>query len=283
MEKKAHLAESIWKHVWLWSAFNRFTVRLTDSAGRSTPSIEWEERHLPLGSISLVNAFAAEWSRIEKQRWSVSICWIFVSLSMSTPISLSTIQANSLTVLCKVCSDALVLVDEITLEWFRLTNLIGHLFCSANRPTIRRITDSVKMVSVHFWLISCFFFFLAESLRKSATFTSSNYNQPLPISRSFEWDLYWKCVRFDCLTAQFTIDHRCWSDWIGSEPRRWFRNQIFTIPIRSDHRSVLSNPHSHSIPTAIDWNGHIDLQRKDQSKSPCYFPSVMSRVNSPCR
>lgn len=153
--KQSWSSESIWKHVWLdVERFQLLHLHLTDSG------IDWEERHLPLGSISLANAFAVEWSevRAEKQRCSVSICRIFVPLFMSTPISLSTIQANSLVTLCKVCSDALVLVDEITLEWFRLTNLIGHLFCSANRPTIRRITDSVKMVSVRFWLLSnlCF-------------------------------------------------------------------------------------------------------------------------------
>jgi hypothetical protein len=81
----------------------------------------------------------------------IDICRIFIPVFtlMSNPISLSTIQANYLTALCEVCSDALVLVDDITLEWFRLTNLIGQLFCSADRPTIRRITDSVKRLSVH--------------------------------------------------------------------------------------------------------------------------------------
>ncbi|CAF4561602.1 unnamed protein product [Rotaria sp. Silwood2] len=60
---------------------------------------------------------------------------------MSTSISLSTIQTNHINSLCKVCSNALVLVDTITLEWFRVTNIIGHLFCSRNRPTIKNIND----------------------------------------------------------------------------------------------------------------------------------------------
>ncbi|CAF1046644.1 unnamed protein product [Rotaria sp. Silwood1] len=61
---------------------------------------------------------------------------------MSNPVSLSTIQTNHIKSLCKVCSNALVLVDTITLEWFRVTNIIGHLFCSINRPTIKQINDS---------------------------------------------------------------------------------------------------------------------------------------------
>lgn len=63
---------------------------------------------------------------------------------MSNSISLSTIQATQITSLCKVCSNALVLVDTITFEWFRITNIIGHLFCSTNRPTIKRLNDSVN-------------------------------------------------------------------------------------------------------------------------------------------
>jgi hypothetical protein len=63
---------------------------------------------------------------------------------MSTSISLSTIQTKYINSLCKICSNALVLVDTITLEWFRLTNIIGHLFCSKNRPTIKKIDDSVN-------------------------------------------------------------------------------------------------------------------------------------------
>ncbi|CAF4199446.1 unnamed protein product, partial [Rotaria sordida] len=35
---------------------------------------------------------------------------------MSTSISLSTIQTNHINSLCKLCSNALVLVDTITLE-----------------------------------------------------------------------------------------------------------------------------------------------------------------------
>ncbi|CAF1342799.1 unnamed protein product [Rotaria sordida] len=61
---------------------------------------------------------------------------------MSTSISLSTIQTNHINSLCKLCSNALVLVDTITLEWFRVTNIIGQLFCSINRPTIKQINDS---------------------------------------------------------------------------------------------------------------------------------------------
>ncbi|CAF3590592.1 unnamed protein product [Rotaria socialis] len=60
---------------------------------------------------------------------------------MSTSISLSTIKAYHIAALCKLCSDALVLVDNITLEWLRITNIIGHLFCSVNRPTIKLIND----------------------------------------------------------------------------------------------------------------------------------------------
>jgi hypothetical protein len=63
---------------------------------------------------------------------------------MSTSISLSTIQLNHITSLTKLCSNALVLVDTITFEWFRVTNIIGHLFCSIDHPTIKRINDPVN-------------------------------------------------------------------------------------------------------------------------------------------
>ena len=66
------------------------------------------------------------------------------SSTMSSPISLSTIQTNHISTLCKLCSNALVLVDNITFEWFRMSNIIGHLFCSNNRPTIKRLTDPVN-------------------------------------------------------------------------------------------------------------------------------------------
>ncbi len=64
---------------------------------------------------------------------------------MSSSISLSTIQTNHIISLCKLCSNALVLVDTITFEWFRITNIIGHLFCSINRPTIKRLNDPVNI------------------------------------------------------------------------------------------------------------------------------------------
>ncbi|CAF3755868.1 unnamed protein product [Adineta steineri] len=60
---------------------------------------------------------------------------------MSTSISLSSIQSQHINSLTKFCSNALVLVDTITFEWFRVTNLIGHLFCSIDHPTIKRIND----------------------------------------------------------------------------------------------------------------------------------------------
>jgi hypothetical protein len=63
---------------------------------------------------------------------------------MSSSISLSTIQIDHIISLCKLCSNALVLVDTITFEWFRITNIIGHLFCSVNRPTIKRLDDQVN-------------------------------------------------------------------------------------------------------------------------------------------
>jgi len=63
---------------------------------------------------------------------------------MSSSISLSTIQTDNIISLCKLCSNALVLVDTITFEWFRITNIIGHLFCSVNRPTIKRLDDQVN-------------------------------------------------------------------------------------------------------------------------------------------
>ncbi|UJR13811.1 hypothetical protein I4U23_000822 [Adineta vaga] len=59
----------------------------------------------------------------------------------STSISLSSIQLNQITSLTKLCSNALVLVDQITFEWFHMTNLIGHLFCSIDHPTIKLIND----------------------------------------------------------------------------------------------------------------------------------------------
>ncbi len=67
-----------------------------------------------------------------------------IHLPMSSSISLSTIQTNHILSLCKLCSNALVLVDTITFEWLRITNIIGHLFCSNNRPTIKRLNDPVK-------------------------------------------------------------------------------------------------------------------------------------------
>jgi hypothetical protein len=78
---------------------------------------------------------------------------------MSNSISLSTIQTNHITSLCKLCSNALVLVDTITFEWFRITNIIGHLFCSVNRPTVKRLTDPVKNSKIsNFNFFSSFFF-----------------------------------------------------------------------------------------------------------------------------
>ncbi|CAF0775275.1 unnamed protein product [Adineta ricciae] len=59
----------------------------------------------------------------------------------STLIQLASIQSNQITSLTKLCSNALVLVDQITFEWFRMINLIGHLFCSLDHPTIKRIND----------------------------------------------------------------------------------------------------------------------------------------------
>lgn len=93
---------------------------------------------------------------------------------MSSSISLSTIQTNHISTLCKLCSNALVLIDNITFEWFRMSNIIGHLFCSTNRPTIKRLTDPVsdfssssqshlidflfhrivsKIITIHIWLL----------------------------------------------------------------------------------------------------------------------------------
>ena len=62
----------------------------------------------------------------------------------STLIQLASIQSNQITSLTKLCSNALVLVDQITFEWFRMINLIGHLFCSLDHPTIKRINDEVN-------------------------------------------------------------------------------------------------------------------------------------------
>jgi hypothetical protein len=86
---------------------------------------------------------------------------------MSSSISLSTIQTNHILSLCKLCSNALVLVDTITFEWLRITNIIGHLFCSNNRPTIKRLNDPVKNSQNSILLIISFVFFvLEESIRK---------------------------------------------------------------------------------------------------------------------
>ena len=68
---------------------------------------------------------------------------------MSSSISLSTIQTNYITSLCKLCSNGLVIIDNITFEWFRISNIIGHLFCSVNRPTIKRLTDPIKNLFVN--------------------------------------------------------------------------------------------------------------------------------------
>jgi hypothetical protein len=80
---------------------------------------------------------------------------------MSTSISLSTIQLNHITSLTKLCSNALVLVDTITFEWFRVTNIIGHLFCSIDHPTIKRINDPVNNKNlikyIYFFPLFCFF------------------------------------------------------------------------------------------------------------------------------
>lgn len=78
---------------------------------------------------------------------------------MSNSISLSTIQTTQITSLCKLCSNALVLVDSITFEWFRITNIIGHLFCSINRPTIKRLNDPVNNFSKQIILSFLVFFF----------------------------------------------------------------------------------------------------------------------------
>ena len=83
---------------------------------------------------------------------------------MSTSVSLSTIQANHIISLCKLCSNALVLVDTITLEWFRVTNIIGHLFCSINRPTIEQINDQVNRSKFY---LTLFFFFQIYFLLKN--------------------------------------------------------------------------------------------------------------------
>jgi hypothetical protein len=84
---------------------------------------------------------------------------------MSNSISLSTIQTNHIISLCKLCSNALVIVDTITFEWFRITNIIGHLFCSKDRPTIKRLNDPVNTLKIKiFYFYILLFFFFKESI-----------------------------------------------------------------------------------------------------------------------
>lgn len=86
---------------------------------------------------------------------------------MSSSISLSTIQTNQIASLCKICSNALVLIDAITADWFRVTNIIGHLFCSVNRPTIKLINEPVKIYFLYKFYLESFpiIFFLEEFIR----------------------------------------------------------------------------------------------------------------------
>ncbi|CAF0744883.1 unnamed protein product [Didymodactylos carnosus] len=86
--------------------------------------------------------------------------------STSSAISLSLIQSQSVTALCKLCSNSLVLIDHISAEWLRITNASTQLLSTTNVIGIQALFDQNFFTYLNDENVSRIVFILSEILTR---------------------------------------------------------------------------------------------------------------------